>query len=134
MTETNKLALQSELIHEISARNNVNLSCDISFQKVWLHDELYETEFRYVIFLRKIIVSRICFKNRHSGCMTACFEILKKYAGVLDYDIIEIQSVETFEMMQWCRKMDFIPKEYNIDIKDEKERTVCIGNYNYKIL
>lgn len=130
---SDKIELQSQLIREISARNNSDILCDISFQTVWLHNESYETEFRYVIFSNKIIVSRVCFKNRHSGCMTACFEILKKFANLLNYNIIEIQSVETFEMMQWCKKMGFVPKEFNIDIKDINERTVCIGDYDYII-
>lgn len=131
--DTCKTELQNELIHEISVRNNSDISCNISFQTVWLHDESYETEFRYVIFLNKVIVSRVCFQNRHNGCMTACFEILKKFADVLGYGIIEIQSVETFEMMQWCKKMGFAPREFNMYIKDTNGRIVCIGDYDYKV-
>lgn len=125
--------LQESLIDEISKRNECKLQCDISFKKVWIHDENYETEFRYVIFLNKIIVSRICFKNRHDGCMTACFEILKQFADKLNYSVIEIQSVQTFEMMQWCKKMNFVPGQCNLDIVDSQNRKVLIGDYDFVI-
>lgn len=125
--------LQESLMDEISKRNGCKLQCDISFKKVWIHDENYETEFRYVIFLNKLIVSRICFKNRHSWCMTACFEILKQFSDKLNYDIIEIQSVQTFEMMQWCRKMNFVPNQWNLDVIDSQNRKVFIGDYDFVI-
>lgn len=125
--------LREKLTEEISKRNNCQIECNKSFNTVWLHNESYETEFRYVIFLKKVIVSRICFNNRHQGCMTACFEILKKFAETLNYEIIEIQSVETYEMMKWCEKMNFVSKGYNIATRDDKGREVIIGDYDYQI-
>ena len=131
LKEEQKAELQNELIREISNRNNCDISCNVTAHTVWIHNEDYTTEFRYVIFLNRVIVSRVCFTNKHSGCMTACFEILKRYANQFRYNIITIQSVETYEMMQWCKKMNFIPKEYNIEVQDTLGRSVLVGDYNF---
>jgi hypothetical protein len=125
--------LQEELISEISRRNDCKIKSDVSFKTIWLHDEGYETEFRYAIFMKKVIISRVCFNHRHAGSMTACLEILKKYAKKLDYDIIAIQCVETFEMMNWCNKNNFMPSSYSMNITDKKGRVVRIGDYEYNI-
>ena len=65
--------------------------------------------------------------------MTACFEILKQFADTLDYSVIQIQSVLTYEMQQWCLKHHFIPDVYNMLTQDEQGRNVITGNYEYKI-
>lgn len=99
--------LQDRLITEIESRNNCKLNCTISFNTTWIKDEEATTEFRYAIVGNRMIVSRVMFKNRRSGCMTTCFEILKQFAAELGYATIVIQSVETYEMLQWCNKINF---------------------------
>lgn len=122
--------LKETLISEISKRNDCQIKCQKSFNTMWLKNDSWDVEFRYVIFMDKIIVSRICFKNKHQGCMTACFEILKSFAKKLNYHTIEIQSVETYEMQQWCKKNGFNPSCYALAITDEKGREVIVGDYN----
>lgn len=62
--------------------------------------------------------------------MSACFKILKSFAKKLNYHTIEIQSVETYEMQQWCRKNGFKPSCYALAITDENSREVIIGDYD----
>ena len=122
--------LKDNLISEISKRNDCQIECQKSFNTVWLKNDSWGVEFRYVILMNKIIVSRICFKNRRQGCMNACFEILKSFAEKLNYHTIEIQSVETYEMQQWCRKNGFKPSSYAFATTDEKGREVILGDYD----
>lgn len=61
--------------------------------------------------------------------MTACFDILKQFASILGYSTIQIQSVLTYEMQQWCLKHNFIPDVYNMLIQDEQGRNIITGNY-----
>ena len=65
--------------------------------------------------------------------MTACFDILKQFANTLGYSTIQIQSVLTYEMQQWCLKHHFIPDLYNILTQDEYGRNVITGNYEFEI-
>ena len=125
--------LQTALTEVIEQYNHCKLDCNISFHTTWLYCTDNDTEFRYCILADKIIVSRICFKNKRSGCMTACFEILKQFADMLGYSTIQIQSVLTYEMQQWCLKHDFIPDIYNMLTQDEQGRNVITGNYELKL-
>lgn len=122
--------LKDALISEISKRNDCQIECEKSFHTMWLKNDSWDVEFRYVIFMDKIIVSRICFKKRHQGCMSACFEILKSFADKLNYHTVEIQSVETYEMQQWCMKNGFKPNDYALAITDDKGRDVIVGDYD----
>ena len=128
-----RTALQDSLFNEIASRNDCKLYYTNTFGTIWIKDEEPTTEFRYVIIANQLIVSRILFKNRRRGCMTACFEILKQFASKLNYDTIVIQSVETYEMMQWCTKMDFMPSSCNIMVSDHFGRDVLIGDYYYHL-
>lgn len=125
--------LQTALTSVIEQYNHCKLDCNISFHTTWLYCHDNNTEFRYCILAGKIIVSRIYFANRRSGCMTACFETLKQFTSILDYSTIQIQSVLTYEMQQWRLKHNFIPDVFNMLIKDEQSRNVITGNYEYKI-
>ena len=129
----NEIKLRDALIREISERNHCDVECNRSFQTMWIRNADYSTEFRYVILGSRLMVSRVCFVNRRNGCMSACLSILKDFSKALGYDIIEIQSVETFEMMEWCNKMGFKPREYNIPIRDELNRVVLIGDYDLNL-
>lgn len=131
--ENSENELLTALEKEISERNNCRVECIKTINTIWLRSDDGETEFRYVIFLHRIIVSRISFSKKRSGCMTACFEILKSFAKELDYSVIVIQSVITYEMMCWCEKFGFMPKEFNIDIEDECGRIVKTGDYQYNL-
>ena len=128
-------SLEGELTREIEKSNNVKIVNRYSLRTNWLIDnsEEYLNEFRYLIFMNRIIISRVCFSNRHNGCMSRCFEIIKKYAKQIGIDIIEIQCVESYEMMKWCKKHEFVPKEFNIPITDSEGRSVYIGDYYYKV-
>lgn len=125
--------LQTALISVIEQYNHCKLDSNISFRTTWLYCKDNDTEFRYCILAGKIIVSRICFVNKRSGCMTACFDILKQFANILGYSTIQIQSVLTYEMQQWCLKHHFIPDVYNMLTQDEQGRNVITGNYEFKI-
>lgn len=124
-----KSDLQTALTSIIEQYNHCKIDCNISFHTTWLYCKDNNTEFRYCILANKIIVSRICFANRRNGCMTACFEILKQFADTLGYSVIQIQSVLTYEMQQWCLKHSFIPDLYNMPMQDEQGHHVITGNY-----
>lgn len=127
------MELLSELTDIIEKHNACKLNYDITFQTVLLHNQNYETEFRYCIFAEKIIVSRICFAKRHNGCMTDCFETLKQFAEIHDCKEIQIQSVLTYGMQQWCLKHHFVPDVCNMLITDEQNRNVITGDYHFTI-
>lgn len=126
-------ALRESLFSEIKNRNGCNLQCVESLGSTWIKDDELTTEFRYTALANRLIVSRVAFKNRHRGCMTTCFEILKHFATNLNYDIIVIQSVETCEMMQWCLKMGFTAPSCNFMTRDSQGRSVLLGDYHYVI-
>lgn len=126
-------ALRESLFSEIKNRNGCNLQCVESLGSTWIKDDELTTEFRYTALANRLIVSRIAFKNRHHGCMTACFKILKRFAANLNYDTIIIQSVETCEMMQWCLKMGFTASSCNFMTSDYQGRSVLLGDYHYVI-
>ncbi len=125
--------LKDSLMYEIAKRNDCELECQETFQTVWLKDATYTTEFRYAILGDRIVVSRVNFKNRRSGCMRVCFELLKSFACKLNYRIIEIQSVETYEMQQWCLVNDFEPNSTAFVTTDESGHRVVIGDYDFII-
>lgn len=125
--------LQTALTSTIEQYNHCKLDCNISFRTTWLYCKDNDTEFRYCILANKIIVSRICFTNKRNGCMAACFEILKQFANILGYSVIQIQSVLTYEMQQWCLKHNFIPDLYNMLTQDKYGRNVITGDYEFTI-
>ena len=66
--------------------------------------------------------------------MTACVDILKFFAKDLGYDIIIIQSVQTFEMSKWCEKNGFKPDKYcTMEITDDEGRNVIIGDWKLNL-
>ena len=121
--------LQTALTKTIEQYNHCKIDYNIAFRTTWLYCKNNDTEFRYCIFVNKIIVSRICFTNKRNGCMTACFEILKQFADTLGYSVIQIQSVLTYEMQQWCLKHNFVPNEYCMSTQDEQGRNIITGDY-----
>lgn len=122
------------LISTIESYNDCVIRCDESFHTIWLHDEAYDNEFRYTILADRIIVSRVCFQNKHNGCMTACFELLKEFSDKENFSIIEIQSVTTYSMMMWCLKNDFEPSRDCMDFVDEDGHSIIIGDYARKVI
>lgn len=122
------------LISTIESHNDCVIRCDESFHTIWLHDETYENEFRYTILANRIIVSRVCFLNKRNGCMTACFELLKKFSDQESFSTIEIQSVTTYPMMMWCLKNDFEPSRDCMDFVDDDGRNITIGDYARKVI
>ena len=126
--------LQGTLLKVISEYNRCNLECHKSNNNtIWMCNDSFEIEFRYVILLNRIIVSRISFRDRRRGCMAECFKVIQDFAKKLSLNIIEIQSVETYEMMCWCKKMGFVAKEFNIDVQDDKGRLVSVGDWDFII-
>lgn len=125
--------LKYALMYEIMKHNDCELKCSETFQAVWLKDVADTTEFRYVILKDRIVVSRVNFKNRRSGCMRACFELLKSFSCKLDYDIIVIQSVQTYAMQQWCLANGFEPDDNTFMIMDGSGHEVVAGDYDFAV-
>lgn len=120
--------LETELIQIISENQKEILVCDKSFRTLWIHNENYSIEFRYVILLDRITISRICFNKRRNGCLSKCIETIKKYKKELGLNKIIIQSVETKECSNFCYKNHFIPNDYCIEVEDFK-----IGDYELEL-
>lgn len=131
MNEKEKLKIA--LTQQIAEINHCNLVTQDSLGVTWIHNNDFSVEFRYTILLHRLIVSRVCFKSLRNGCMSACFRILAEFANELNFDTILIQSVQTYEMAQWCEKFDFIPNKYNIRIEDDLGRSVLLGDYSIKL-
>lgn len=123
LTETEK-SLRNELMNNIEKVNNCELICQQSFQTLWLHNNDYSVEFRYVIFLNKLIISRVCFSERRRGCMSLCLNTIKKYAQKLNLTTLVIQSVQTKEMANFCIKNNILPNEYCMEIEG-----IFVGDY-----
>lgn len=121
----------NELVRELKEIIEDNEEIDLSYYKnfttYWIHDEGYNREFRIAFVGDRIIISRVCFENRRRGCMTRCFESIKRYALENGIREICIQSVLTQEMMAWCLDNDFRPNIYCMKVDG-----VIIGDYIYE--
>lgn len=120
-------------MHDLAKHNDCELKCQETSQMVWLKDAADTTEFRYAILKDRVVVSRVNFKNRRSGCMHVCFELLKSFACKLNYNIIVIQAVQTYAMQQWCLANDFEPDDNTFMITDESGHEVVVGDYDFTV-
>lgn len=68
------------------------------------NEDLSITEFRYVNFQGRVVVSRISFLNKHKGCLTECMNYLYDKAKEYGISHIVIQCVSTIPMASWCEK------------------------------
>ncbi len=125
--------LKDALIREIAKHNDCELECQETSQMVWLKNAAVTTEFKYAILKDRVVVSCVNFKNRRSGCMRACFELLKSFACKLNYDIIVIQSVQTYAMQQWCLANGFEPDDITFMIIDGSGHEVVAGDYDFTV-
>ena len=117
----------------IEENDSCKINIEKSFQTYWLKSsndsDGLETEFRISRLGNvQLLVSRVCFKNRRIGTMTAILRVLKDYCVAEDIKRIRIQSVETFEMMRFCNKNGMIPSSDNILIGN-----VLVGDYDLEI-
>lgn len=120
-------------MHDLAKHNDCELKCQETSQMVWLKDAADTTEFRYAILKDRVVVSRVNFKNRRSGCMHVCFELLKSFACKLNYNIIVIQAVQTYAMQQWCLANGFEPDDNTFMITDESGHEVVVGDYDFTV-
>lgn len=126
--------IKEEIIEQIKkvieARNDCELTLRESFGTTyWLMDKEGTNEFRISSLGKyRVTISRVCFKNRRCGTMTAIVDILINYCQREGISEILIQSVETPEMMAFCLKSGFVPSEWNIPTED-----VLLGDYILKI-
>ena len=77
---------------------------------VWLYSNTWETELRLLLLSDiKIIVSRVCFKYKRQGTMTAVLDWMIHFCNKNRISKICIQSVETKEMAAFCIAKGFHP-------------------------
>jgi hypothetical protein len=112
----------------IEEKDQCKLQVNKSYQTYWLQN-LPETEFRLSrLGDLQILISRVCFRNRRCGTMSAILQVLKEYCAEEKIKRIRIQSVETYEMMQFCIKHDMKPWRDNIWINN-----ILMGDYDLEI-
>lgn len=103
----------AEVKELLEAKDHCKVIPQKSFNTIWFRGNNGETELR-LNFLGnlKLIVSRVYFHNRRQGTMTAVLQLLDKYCK--KYGIVKlcIQSVETKEMSDFCKKWDIKPDPY----------------------
>lgn len=117
----------------IEERDQCVLDIQKSFQTYWMRDSSKiwnpETEFRISrLGNLQLLISRVRFKNRRCGTMAAILQILKEYCIEEKIERIRVQSVETYEMMQFCLKHEMKPNIDNIWVGD-----VLLGDYDLMI-
>lgn len=100
--ETLKKIIQKYNPEDLEVRVSFNDLVHIVGDK--FDDDLSITEFRYVNLLGRIIVSRISFLNKRSGCLSECMNYLYEEAKKYEISCIIIQCVSTIPMAQWCEK------------------------------
>lgn len=94
----------------IEEMDHVVCTADSTFSTVWIHDEEFHTEFRFAFTGHiKLVISRVCFTHRRSGIMTTLLSKLKDICLEYDVHTITIQSVETPEMVNFCKKNGLRP-------------------------
>lgn len=93
----------------------------------------YETEFRVSnLFGKKLIISRVAFKNKRIGTMTYVFNQLKNIAHNYNIPEIIMQSVQSYEMQCFCNKNNFKPViSTTCEMEDRQGRKFLIGDYSY---
>lgn len=100
----------SQIKDIIEHQENKVCDADNSLSTIWIHDEHYETEFRFCFNGHfKLVISRVCFVNRRCGTMTKLLEKMKEFCLKYDVHNITVQSVETSEMVNFCVKNGFKP-------------------------
>lgn len=118
--------LTNDIEQIICSNDRATVSCSKSFLTYWIHDEDYGTEFRVAFSPLVITVSRVCFKQRRRGCMTKCINLLEAFAAKYQIKKICIQSVLTTEMMNWCKKNNYVIAPY---IFQQEINGVISGDY-----
>ena len=68
----------------------------------------------------RFVVSVVQLVNQRQGTMTKIFKAVSRFCRSNGIQIVEIQSVSTEEMRQWCKKNAFSPSDngcwlYNLD-------------------
>ena len=130
--------IDEEVVQEIKRiieeKNDCNLVVEKSLGTYWIIDRSgyeVENEFRIACFTDyRIVISRVCFKNRRCETLTQILDILEKYGKENGFTEILIQSVETSEMMRFCLKNNFAPADFNIWMESAG---VLIGDYILKL-
>lgn len=109
-------------------------------RELWLRNDERTAEFQLLfLFDIKMTVSRVAFKNKRTGTMTEVMAYCEQFAKEKGVRKIVIQSVETSEMAQWCRKHGYEPNptatveieelligDYEKDIEAEKHHEEAI--------
>lgn len=120
-----------EKIKEIIEENeDCILDVNKSFQTYWFRNVNYkggqETEFRIArLGDFQLLISRVYFENKRKGTMTRIMDLLKDYCKEEHIQRIRIQSVETYEMMCFCKKYPLDPCQENIWVDN-----ILMGDYD----
>lgn len=112
----------------IEEKNQCSLNIQKTFSTYWLRD-FAANELRISRLQDfEIIISRVEFENKRAGTMTEVMKVLTNYCQKEHIGQICVQSVATYEMMQFCMKNKIKPKQENIWIND-----ILAGDYVLEI-
>lgn len=102
------------------SKNNLFFRCDYDETELYLKES----------FPKKLIISRIAFKNKRQGIGSAVLELLKKYCLEQGYSSIIVESTLTIEMIEFCKKHEFEPMEGQVFLSKDGE---LYGNYELEL-
>jgi len=127
--------IPDEILNELKKVIEENNMCHIQIQKsfsgYWLADDngIEDNELRiFTLGKFRLTISRVNFKYKRKGTMTKVLKILCDFCRKENIDEIVVQSVLTYEMMQFCLKNNFIPSKENILVDN-----VLTGDYILKM-
>lgn len=112
-------SLKDDLCKKIGNMNSCVIECIKEHNGYWLVSNTSDTEFRFALAGKRFIVSRVMFDYRRVGCMTECLSLIKEHLKDSNVDTICIQSVSTYPMAEWCKKNEFEPCVYNMEVKED---------------
>lgn len=100
----------SRLTQLLEGCEGVRVRCCREMSGIWFSSDESDMELRLLLLMNfRLTVSRVLFAHRRQGTMTKVLAFLENFCKEHNIPEIVIQSVETKEMSNWCRKNHFQP-------------------------
>ena len=111
-----KIEIDASLVNGLTGllerAENCSFTVHHEFEKICFSGSNNESRLRIHISFGispHFVFSVVNLVNQRRGTMTNAFDIAKQFCRSNDIKTIEIQSVSTHAMTQWCKKNAFVP-------------------------
>lgn len=123
---------ERETLRELlEQQEGVPISVHEGIRELWYQSQDRQSELRLLLlFSYQVTVSRVGFIRRRQRTMTKVLSVLEEFCKKNRVEQILVQSVETPEMANWCKKMGFAPDPNASFLIDE----FLAGDYRKQVI